>query len=216
MTYKKVCDNVDNIIDVCDNDPNNSHQLLNKIKNHIKTADIFVCDITPDYIINNTISLPNPNALIELGYALQYFENNNIILLLNKKISDKIPSMLSGFELLYYNSDDTEYYLDIVDKIRNNVNNLYKKEGWKTFDYSLSDKFLISLQGIIDINLIEYTIRINRKIHQAIILFPCNKDYTRIINIVNKKLKLKNKVICLSYYDHIYNELQHLELIINL
>ena len=85
LTYNKVCDNVDNIIDVCNSDPNNSHQLLNKIKNHIKTADIFVCDITPDCMINDIISFPNPNAMIELGYALRYFENSNIILLLNEK-----------------------------------------------------------------------------------------------------------------------------------
>jgi hypothetical protein len=47
MTYDKVCENLDNIIDVDNNDINNSHQLLDKIKNHIKSADIFVCDITP-------------------------------------------------------------------------------------------------------------------------------------------------------------------------
>jgi len=43
ITYDKVCENLDNIIiDVCNNDKNNSHQLLDKIKNHIKSADIFV------------------------------------------------------------------------------------------------------------------------------------------------------------------------------
>jgi hypothetical protein len=215
ITYEKVCDNVDNIIDVCNSDPNNSHQLLNKIKNHIKTADIFVCDITPDYIINDTISLPNPNAMIELGYALRYFENSNIILLLNEKISKIKPSMLSGFEITNYNSDDTDYYLNIVDKIKSNVNNYKSNDGWKTFDYSLSQKFITSLQGIIDINLIDYTIRINNKINQAVILFPCNKGYTRKINVISKKLTLKNKEICLSNYDNLYNDLQHLELIIN-
>ena len=45
--------------------------------------------------------------MIELGSALQYFENSNIILLLIEKISKNIPSMLLGFELLYYNSDET-------------------------------------------------------------------------------------------------------------
>ena len=216
ITYEKVCDNVDNIIDVCNSDPNNSHQLLNKIKNHIKTADIFVCDITPDYIINDTISLPNPNAMIELGYALRYFENSNIILLLNEKISKIKPSMLSGFEITNYNSDDTDYYLNIVDKIKNNVNNYKSNDGWKTFDYSLSQRFITSLQGIIDINLIDYTIRINNKINQAVILFPCKKDDIRKINIISKKLILTNKEICLSKYDNLYNELQHMELIINL
>ena len=107
MTYEKVCEKIDekidNIIDVCNNDPNNFYQLLNKIK--------------------------NPNAMIELGYTLRYFENSNIILLLNEKISKIKPSMLSGFEITNYNSDDTDdtddtdYYLNIVDKIKSNVNN---------------------------------------------------------------------------------------------
>ena len=82
-----------------------------------------MCDITPDCMINDIISFPNPNAMIELGYALRYFENSNIILLLNEKISKIKPSMLSGFEITNYNSDDTDYYLNIVVKIKSNVNN---------------------------------------------------------------------------------------------
>jgi hypothetical protein len=215
ITYDKVCEELkDIIIDVDNNDPNNSHQLLTKIKNHIKKADIFVCDITPDALIPNTETpLPNSNVMLELGYALRYFENSNIILLLNKKICDKIPSLLSGFEMTYYNSTDDKYYLDIVEKITSNINNYKSKEGWKTFDYHLSDKFLNSLEGILDIIPTNYTIRINKEINQAVILFSCNKGK---INIVTKKLILKNKEICLSNYDNLYNELQHLELIINL
>ena len=203
MTYDKVYDNLDNIIDVCNNDIHNSHQLLNKIKNHIKSADIFVCDITPDYILNDNVSLPNPNAMIELGYALQYFENSNIILLLNEKISKIVPSMLSGFELLYYNSEDTDYYLNIVEKIESNVNNYKSNDGWKTFNYSLSQKFIISLQCIIDINFIDYTIRINNKINQAVILFQCKIK----INIISKKLilKIKKFVFLIMIYIMNYN-----------
>ena len=40
-----------------------------------------------------------------------------------KKISKIKPSMLSGFEITNYNSDDTDYYLNIVVKIKSNVNN---------------------------------------------------------------------------------------------
>ena len=68
-----MCEKIKNIIDVDNNDIYNSHQLLNKIQNHIKSADIFVCDITPDYILNDNLSLPNPNAMIELGIVLHYF-----------------------------------------------------------------------------------------------------------------------------------------------
>ena len=216
MTYKKVCEKIDNIDN---NDSNNSHQLLTKIKNHIKTADIFVCDITPDYIINEKeqelkhIVLPNPNVMLELGYALEYFESNNIILLLNESISKNIPSMLSGFEILYYNNLNEEYYLDIVEKIKSNVNNYKLKEGWSNFKYQLSDKFINSLEGILDIKPINYVIRINKEINQAVILFQHNKGK---INIISKKLQLKDKEICLSNYDNLYNEIQHLELIINL
>ena len=115
---------------------------------------------------------------------------------------------------------DTDYYLNIVGKIESNNNNysVESNDGWKTFNYSLSQKFITSLQGIIDITLgvIDYTIRINHKIKQAVILFPCNNGYTRKINIVTKKLILKNKEICLSNYSEssLYSELQHLELII--
>ena len=59
-----------------------------------------------------------------------------------------------------------------------------------------------------------YIIRINNIINQAVILFPYNKDYTRKINIISKKLILKNKEICLSNYVSLYSELHHLELII--
>ena len=100
--------------------------------------------------------------------------------------------------------------------MESNNNNYKSNDGWKTFNYSLSQKFIISLEGIIDITLgvIDYTIRINNKINQAVILFPCNNGYTRKINIISKKLVLNNKEICLSNYDNLYNELQHLELII--
>lgn len=217
LTYDKVCEVLEDfIIDVDNNDPNNSHQLLTKIKNHIKTADIFVCDITPDSFVPNTDTpLPNPNVMLELGYALEYFESNNIILLLNESITKNIPSMLNGFEITYYNSKDDEYYLDIVEKIKSNVNNYKLKEGWTNFKYQLSDKFINSLEGILDIKPINFVIRINKEINQAVILFASNKGK---INIITKKLYIHNnkKEICLSNYDNIYNELQHLELIINI
>lgn len=78
-TYNKICEKIDDIIiDVDNNDPLNSHQLLDKIKNHIDTSIIFVADIAPDYILND-IPLSNPNVMLELGYALDTFGNYNII-----------------------------------------------------------------------------------------------------------------------------------------
>ena len=77
--------------------------------------------------------------------------------------------------------------MNIVEKIESNVNNYKSNDGWRTFNYSLSQKFIISLQGIIDIDIIDnYIIRINNKINQAVILFPYNKDYT-----YTKKINIK-------------------------
>jgi hypothetical protein len=45
------------------------------------------------------------------------------------------------------------------------INNYKSNDRWKTFDYSLLQNFIITFQGIIDINFIDYTIRINNKIN---------------------------------------------------
>ena len=78
-TYNKVYEKLNDII------INNDNNLLDKIKNHINDTDIYVCDITPDYILNN-IPLYNPNIILQLGYTLDKF-NKNIILISNEKIT---------------------------------------------------------------------------------------------------------------------------------
>ena len=136
--------------------------------------------------------------------------------ILNENYKITLPTMIEGVNLIKYTFEDNDdYYSEILDCIESTIKNLYEKNGWTKFKYPLSQKFITSLQCIIDINLIDYTIRINNKINQAVILFPCNKGYTRKINVISKKLTLKNKEICLSNYDNLYNDLQHLELIIN-
>ena len=109
-TYNKVYEKINDII------INNDNNSLDKIKNHINEADIFVCDITPNYILNN-ILLYDLNVMLELGYALDKFNKNNIILILNEKITKIIPSIINGFEILYYNTDLIDYESIIVDKI---------------------------------------------------------------------------------------------------
>lgn len=103
-TYYSVCEKLENtIINVDRCDKQNSHQLLDKINNWIESAMIFVCDITPD-TLNENIEYINPNVMLEFGYALQLHGKSNIILLLNENISRKLPSMLNGFDITYYDS----------------------------------------------------------------------------------------------------------------
>lgn len=59
--------------------PDIGSTILNKIDN----SDIFVADVT---IVNNTLQnrpTPNPNVLIELGYALKSLGENRVILVQN-------------------------------------------------------------------------------------------------------------------------------------
>jgi hypothetical protein len=212
-TYFKISNKLNNIIDV-DQNPKNFSRLLDKITYHIKKADIFVCDLTPDL---PDYLYPNPNVMLELGYALEQFENNNIIYILNENYKITLPTMIEGVNLIKYKFEDNDdYYSEIIECIQSSIKNLYDNKGWTNFKYQLSDKFLNSLEGILDITSTNYTIRINQEINQAVILFSCNNGLPRKINIITKKLRLKNKEICLSNYDNLCKELQHLEIIINL
>jgi hypothetical protein len=219
-TYNYVSDKLENIIiDVDKPNNQNSHQLLDKINNWIESATLFVCDITPD-TMNENIEYINPNVMFELGYALQLYGKSNIILLLNENISHKIPSMLNGFDITYYDSTQDDYYDIIVNKIIEMLDNINITENniennWINFNYTLSNTFFYSISDILDIKIVSYSIRINKQYKKAVLLFFCNGGYPRKLNIIKKKLYLKNKTICLSNFEHLYNEIKHIELIIN-
>jgi hypothetical protein len=125
-------------------DEYNNTFLLTKIQNHIDSANIFICDITPDYIINKThnqiqndninydISVNeltqyydnlypviNSNVSLELGYAISNMEHNNIILIRNKTITNKtkLQSLLNGFYIVDYEILHEESNINISDNI---------------------------------------------------------------------------------------------------
>ncbi len=241
------------IIDVDNNDIDNNVFLIEKIKYHIDNSHIFVCDITPDYVIdeikkvinemnlvhnnipNNEIenyydkkySSINSNVMLELGYALSSFNNSNILLVQNEKTIKKIPSLLNGFTILYYNSENIDYHLDIIDKIsefKNNYFNLldenYKNDDdvtdkFKIYRYHLSVKFKTQINELLDIEYFKYYNIIYNKKDKFIELVK-NNNVSRYIDITKKVLELKNKTVCLSCCLEIYNELQHIELMIEL
>ncbi len=240
--YNNICENNDNIIDVeNNNDLLSTTNLTNKIFNHIDSALIFVCDITPDLILdlttkqsktdnvvdfNKLVGLPNPNVILELGYYMQENGEYNIIFLcdetVTKKNSQLIPSMLRGYEITYYDSSYEECYLDINEKINSlkllidknvNENILENENKWIKFKYILSETFLLSLDELLDIKRKKYYILINKHLKKGLIIIDGynSNTYSRKINICNKKLTLKNKEICLSKFQNIYNDLLHLE-----
>jgi predicted nucleotide-binding protein len=82
-----------------------SPEIVGTIFSKIEQADIFACDIS---IINGADSLkpsPNPNILVELGYALKALGEKRVIMILNRAFGDveKLPFDLRTRRVLSYN-----------------------------------------------------------------------------------------------------------------
>ncbi len=238
-----MCEEIDDIIDVeniLENTVLNTNSLTDKIFNYIDSSLLFICDITPDLIldlvtnqsktknfddINKLVSLPNPNVMLELGYYMQQKSNYNIILLCDEtktnKNSNLIPSMLRGQEITYYDSSVIDHHIDIIEKINSLKQSIEisfeeTKSKWIKYIYNLSDSFLLALDDLLDIKRKEYYIIFNKQYKKSLIIINGynSKINSRKINIGTKKLYLRNREICLSKFPNIYKELQHLELVL--
>ncbi len=250
-TYLHVCQYFEKnnetieIIDVDNTDNDNNILLLNKIQTHIDCSNIFICDVTPDYLINQTTneiynysnsdnynynisldeveqyynklySILNPNVSIELGYALSNNKENNIILIQNTLLYNKLPSLIQGMYLLKYNSSEKDYHNIIIEKINEYIKNLIINNNNKyyKFKYNLSEKSQYIINQLLDIQYFKnYDIIYNDK-YKFLNIYKNNSK--RQINITTKIFNLKNKDICLSYYPELYDELKHIELLINI
>lgn len=215
-TYNLVSNDLSNcVIDVDLNNSTNNLELLKKIKSHIDSANLFVCDITPDHILNDRIPLVNSNVMLELSYALDKFVNSDIILLYDTSKREKpiIPSMLNGFYITEYDSREELYHTEIIETIKQYLENKKQrlnKDGWVSLEYKLSDGFLKN-------NLIkctDYIIRYNKNIKKCVILFKLTNTYIKKIDVMKKQIYINGTPECLSNYGLLYNEIKHLEIII--
>jgi hypothetical protein len=158
---------------------------------------------------------------------IQHLENRYIkhmkiyvIILLDTKITKKRPSLIEGcnYENYEYDDNDKEYFCHIINKIYSvveNTNEYSNDNGWDTFIYELPGRILDAIEQLAGVSVKDYKIRFNNTYKKMVILIISN-GYNRIINIETKKMQIKDKIICLSTNKEIYDELKHLELIINL
>ena len=183
--------------------------LLSNIIKHIELSDIFICDITSD---NKLIY--NPNVMFELGNAYNYFNEDNILILLNTTFSKDRPSLLEGIK---YEEYQNEGYDDIIkEKIEKMIENNKSYYKWTIIRYTLPDLILKYIKNIFDINYKSYDIKINPNKDNVIIFFNTSDKKDVRINIIKKKLYIDTKEIDLSNYKEIYDELKHLEIIANM
>ncbi|WP_262966877.1 nucleotide-binding protein [Methylobacter psychrophilus] len=74
-------------VDEATRDASGSPNIPLMILSKIKTADMFVCDITTIFANPaNTRQAPNPNVVFELGYAVAHLGWDRIVLLFNKDL----------------------------------------------------------------------------------------------------------------------------------
>jgi hypothetical protein len=215
ILFEKMCEyfNKDNEI-ITDVDNNKDKLLLPNIIKHIESSDIFICDITSDNIDSNNKPTYNSNVIFELGNAYNYFNEENILILLNTTFSKNRPSLLEGIK---YEEYQNEGYDDIIkEKIEKMIENNKSYHKWKTIIYSLPDLILKYIKNIFDINYKRYDIKINPEKDKVIIFFNTDVEKSIRINIITKKLYIDNKEIDLSNYKEIYDELKHLEIIANI
>lgn len=74
------------------------------------SADIFIYNITLD-------STDDEN----LNVILKKYQNENIIILLDISITYNIPSFISNYEIVYYNTEDENFFIPIINKIKEKI-----------------------------------------------------------------------------------------------
>jgi hypothetical protein len=82
-----------------------SPDIAETIFQKIENAHVVVCDVTPVNQNAHAKSFPNPNVLIELGYAIKCLGIDRIIMILNKAYGspENLPFDLRKYRILTYN-----------------------------------------------------------------------------------------------------------------
>ena len=85
-----------------------SPDIAEVIFDKIEKSDVFICDISIINSISDCRKTPNPNVLLELGFASKTLGWEKVICLFNQKYGDvkDLPFDLSHKRTFFYNSDD--------------------------------------------------------------------------------------------------------------
>ncbi len=110
----------------------------------IQNADLMLCDLSPISIAENSKHCPNPNVLIEYGYALSHLEDTRMLLVINEayvegELKDCLP-----FDLQHKRHPICFNLPANADK------EVFKDEGKK-----LTDIFITALQSACDFGLLD-------------------------------------------------------------
>lgn len=131
---KNVSDSISEISDVAIESDSRGERgtpdLVDVIFSKIDACDIFICDIS---IINSESEgrkVPNPNVLIELGYAAKKLGWNNIICLFNKEFADveDLPFDIRSRKPIIYDTSqgNSQAKQKVTSILERNIEDIYK------------------------------------------------------------------------------------------
>lgn len=126
------------VYDEATRDEAGSPDIPSTILNKITRSDIFICDVTT---VNSsdlsTRKMPNPNVLIELGYAISVLGWDRIIMVFNKiygQFPNDLPFDIEKRKAHPYkieNKTDKKGKTDLTNKIKNAIELIIKKNPKK-------------------------------------------------------------------------------------
>lgn len=112
---------------------NGSPSIVQTIFNKIKGCDIFIADVTNinETFLNRLIGnrpTPNPNVLIELGFAIEVLGWERIICVNNESVSllESLPFDIRGHRITNFNSNKDSHKEDLVNIIKQALNSIIK------------------------------------------------------------------------------------------
>lgn len=124
-----------------------SPDIATSIFNKIRNSSVFVCDVS---IINKSENqlraTPNPNVLIELGYAIRHLDWENIIMIMNIEYGnvELLPFDLRSHRILTYqlNSESPDKSIEkkkMASILKDNVKNILLGKGSDKSNNTLSN-----------------------------------------------------------------------------
>lgn len=156
------------------------------IFNKIEKTDIFICDIS---IINKDYGgrkMPNPNVLLELGYAAKVLGWEKIICLFNKKFGDisDVPFDLNHKRILFYDSDELNEKERVSKIISQSISEIHSKG-------ILFNPLKDHVKGKVDFCLLEILKHMNSFVYGTISMSGSLEKVTDLLNLTEESLSQK-------------------------
>lgn len=167
-----------------------SPDIADIIFNKIEKSDIFICDISIINSDHDGRKMPNPNVLVELGYAAKIIGWEKIICFFNIKYGclDEIPFDLKHRRIFHYNSDIENEKQKVAKGLSEAIKLMYSRGLlFNPLKDHMKGKIDYSILGILkQISCIVYrTITMSESLEKTSELLSLKKD--QLLSILKKR-----------------------------